>query len=996
MPATTETLIFELKVKDDASKVFDAWEKRLGDLEKIAKNINFKNVSKGFDEIKKAANDPTIQEFFTKTSTAAKAFIKTLKEPEKIIKALAAEAGQATGKMIVSFRKVGDFFKGGWKDLKLPITAIKEQVKKMSSIVIDGFKRMISKAGDLLKSGLKAAFSGLVSLATSAFSKVVDIGIRSFKEVASAVGNFVKDSITAYMSFEDQLALVGKTTGLVGEELKKLGDVLRQDAKAIGALTAEDLLKVAEVAGQLGIEGTENIRKFSNEIGIGSVALDKFGGDTEKLALSIAKQQSVFDLTVDSTANMLSMLSKLSTSTKANEVEISKFNLGMGRVAQLMGITAQESSAMGAVLISTGLEAGSAARLLSSSFTDLSAKSKSLAATVKLMNIDMNTGGQAIQQLEQITGRSAESFGSLGNLIQAAFSTDATASIMAISGAVAHMEQSGTKVGIMYDAVGKQGMAVLNALGLATQKNSADIQSWSFAMNTANQSFASGTEHMSAYERQMEKTSAKIDLFKSVLNSIMLIIGEPFVEAIGRLMEKANKFINAISVWVEESTVFKQVLEDIVGFLESIGDFALDFLIAQFKELVEYLETNGVSAWDTIHQKILSAWETAKQFIIDLIEGLKNIDADKVAAQFRDVMEAIKSAWEIAKFLVSIIRSIKEAAGDMKIAEHFKHAKDIIGGVADILKGDVLDGLNRIATAIKDEIILNVKTLGETFKNVFRGLEKMAADIMDKIASAIHEKIGGAINAVGKMIAGLWNKIKSIGGAAEKAAGDAEKAAGAAKKAADAAKNMDSTTKKTGDESAKAMEKAADAAKDVGDAIDDANSKQKEFAEEGYEHSVWPDTEKWVDRAANAVNGLDSNLNSAAAAMKRMGDIGIQGTANNIQKAIESTRSLIPSSPQVGGRAVNKITPALTGVAPIQGQTEMPSIARIGGTGSPSGDTGRRLSHTPRTRGTPTIVNQNTNVTFSGMNIVDESSKNRFARTITKAQNNIKTLAVRA
>src|SRR6186713_601474 len=72
--------------------------------------------------------------------------------------------------------------------------------------------------------------------------------------------------------FEDKLADVGKTTGLQGKELKSFGNSLL-DMSADTRTTIDDLVKIGEIGGQLGIAKdelipfTEEVNKFNVAIG---------------------------------------------------------------------------------------------------------------------------------------------------------------------------------------------------------------------------------------------------------------------------------------------------------------------------------------------------------------------------------------------------------------------------------------------------------------------------------------------------------------------------------------------------------------------------------------------------------------------------------------------------------------------------------------------------------------------------------------------------------
>ncbi|GIZ08379.1 hypothetical protein [Flavobacterium sp. UMI-01] len=79
-------------------------------------------------------------------------------------------------------------------------------------------------------------------------------------------GTIMKDIFGTIKDFDRQLIAVGKTTNITGEDLKQFGSDVVELGENLDGISIDGLLKSAEVAGTLGVKGTDNILKFSTAI----------------------------------------------------------------------------------------------------------------------------------------------------------------------------------------------------------------------------------------------------------------------------------------------------------------------------------------------------------------------------------------------------------------------------------------------------------------------------------------------------------------------------------------------------------------------------------------------------------------------------------------------------------------------------------------------------------------------------------------------------------
>ena len=203
---------------------------------------------------------------------------------------------------------------------------------------------------------------------------------------AAGVVASVYASTKAFMSFEDALASVRKTTGMTKDEILSLGNALTGLSTTKLPMVRSELATVAAVAGQLGIQGKENILTFTESVAMMSVAFDM---SAEDAATAMAKLGKIYDIPIEQTENLASAINVLGNTTAAKEREIIAFSMALGPVAEQLGFTETQTISLGATLVSMGMDASHAGTRLNRAFSMI---------------------GQNINELAEFMGVSAEQF----------------------------------------------------------------------------------------------------------------------------------------------------------------------------------------------------------------------------------------------------------------------------------------------------------------------------------------------------------------------------------------------------------------------------------------------------------------------------------------------------------------------------------------------------------------------------------------------------------
>ncbi|MEM8598810.1 MAG: phage tail tape measure protein [Bacteroidota bacterium] len=168
-----------------------------------------------------------------------------------------------------------------------------------------------------------------------------------------AVQRGLERSIALAIGFEEQLVEVRKTTGLTREETDALGADLLDLAAELGA-PQDGLAEIAATAGQLGIQGRDNILAFTETVA-------KFAGVTDlsasEAAQALATVSNAFrlDIAAGGVDALGSALNELSNTTAASAGAIVDAVSKVGAVGLQAGLTADQVAAITATLIDAGV-----------------------------------------------------------------------------------------------------------------------------------------------------------------------------------------------------------------------------------------------------------------------------------------------------------------------------------------------------------------------------------------------------------------------------------------------------------------------------------------------------------------------------------------------------------------------------------------------------------------------------------------------------------------
>lgn len=355
-----------------------------------------------------------------------------------------------------------------------------------SNIQLGAFGRLLS--------GVAAIGTGLVSAVVSVFA-LVAVGIT--KATAEAI------------KFEKAMVSVQKTTGATDSELGILSDSILSLSKRLGT-SKDELAAIAEVAGQLGIQGASNISAFTETVAKLSRVTELSAQEAGELVARIA---NIFDIAIEDSSRIGSVLNELSNTTTATAGKIASAITRVGSAGSSIGLTVDQVAGLSATLIDSGVVAERAGTALRNVFIRLQTQSEKLADTI---------------------GISKEEFDSL-------VSQDALGAINRYLDALRGLPPAVAAIQI------KEAFGDENFLAVQTLTQQTDMLSKS--LETSSNAFNENSSLNDEFGRTLESVSAKWQIFTNRINVATTAFGERFLPVLDRgldsLIDFSEKFDTA-------------------------------------------------------------------------------------------------------------------------------------------------------------------------------------------------------------------------------------------------------------------------------------------------------------------------------------------------------------------------------------------------------------------------------------------------------------------
>jgi TP901 family phage tail tape measure protein len=384
---------------------------------------------------------------------------------------------------------------------------------------INAVKAQAAQLGGYLQAeGQKggAAFSQSFKSTLSPASLMGTAGTLAAGAVVAAPLAFVAAAgaaTNASIKWEAEMANVQKTAG-AATDVAALGDSLLQLSTIPGMPAKEDLASIAEMAGSLGVDGTQNVETFTEAV---AHATSAFGGLTAgETATQLAKMENVFGIDVSQTENLASAIDWVGNNLAATEAETMAAMQKMSGLGAMYGMTASEAAGLSGSLVALGMDADSAGTLMSSLMTKAT---------------DTAQWGK----MGELVGMTAEEFGQLAT-------TDVDESILQIAEALEAIADPMERA----QAISDLGLGIQESKPLL--KMVGHTEEIRANMEGAGKAFEEGTGAMTTFNAKAETSSALITAIGHQVGVIAVGFGSS----------------------IRDSETFHGVLEGVYGTLDKV------------------------------------------------------------------------------------------------------------------------------------------------------------------------------------------------------------------------------------------------------------------------------------------------------------------------------------------------------------------------------------------------------------------------------------------
>jgi len=232
----------------------------------------------------------------------------------------------------------------------------------------------------------KRSLLGFTGAAAGGFM-AAQVAMQGFQ----AAAQFVSESVSMFHELELTMADVRKRSGLTTQQIGLLTEQLK-DMSAETAVAANDLAEIASTASQLGLKGSKEILDFTEVVTKMSIATVL---SSEEAATAFGKLATAFDLT-DTARGMKkelegigSAINMLENTTAANSAEIIDSMRRMIAGAVQLGVAVEDTAAISATLIASGVRARRAGTRMNRVFTTMATKADELGEQMGITGEEM-------------------------------------------------------------------------------------------------------------------------------------------------------------------------------------------------------------------------------------------------------------------------------------------------------------------------------------------------------------------------------------------------------------------------------------------------------------------------------------------------------------------------------------------------------------------------------------------------------------------------------
>ena len=330
-------------------------------------------------------------------------------------------------------------------------------------------------------------------------------------------------SIQAATKFERAMIGVQKTTDIASVNLRRLGEQLLILGPTIG-VSSSALAEIAKTAGQMGVRGVENLRRFTRTV---AILVETTDLTAEQAALKLARLLNITRESVSTIGTLGSVIVALGNNFAATEQQIVDYAVDVARASAIFNTTAAQATALGTALAAAGVKSEAGGTAIGRVFAGIDKV--------------VRAGGAGLRQFAEVTGKSVDQISKI-------FREDASqALVLFLKGLGMVQEQGGSAI----EALKNFGLrGIREAKAILPLVNNIDILTRSLALASIETKNATAAER--EFARVQESLSKRLEILRESVSSLAVRIGRGFIPVIKQLVTGISTLVQFISKFVIE------------------------------------------------------------------------------------------------------------------------------------------------------------------------------------------------------------------------------------------------------------------------------------------------------------------------------------------------------------------------------------------------------------------------------------------------------------
>lgn len=601
----------------------------------------------------------------------------------------------------------------------------------------DDFSSTLTKVEGSLKSFRSKA--GAIEKSFYNTSKGMEGLGKAMMPVTFAVGAGVAASIKSYSNLETALVKVRKTTDLSNKEFAKFSDDIVKMSRRIPE-SAENIAKVAETAGQLGVSKEHLVDFTETMVKMGTAT----NMSAEDAATAAARFAAITGMSEKNYGRLGSTVVALGNNFATTESEIMEMGLRLAGTAHQIGMTEASTMSLATAMSSVGIQAEAGGSAMSKIMTKI--------------NRSVFDGGKNLQNYASVAGVSADKFASVWR------SEPAKALAMVAKG-LDDVNKSGGNMDAILDSLNIKGIREVDTMKRLSGAHELLSRSIDLGADAWKKNEALNKEAAAAYQT----FAAKVQFLKNALVEVGKAVAVNVLPALNPILDKVTDLAHRFA---DADGGTQRFILKLVGFAAAIGPVALGIgkIIGVCDKVTKYAMGLGkaIEGGSTLIGAILTPGVQLALVLagIALAAGLIIANWDKIGPAIESVkkkfLEFVQSSTLIQSFL-----SICSQVGD-RIKSFAEPLKSFFGEVKEHLSGfgSSLSGFIGTVAGIVGEIVsVFAAPLAAAFDLILAVIGQVAPFVGQYIIFIIDQAkalVDFVTNVLTGNWAGAWEAVKTM------------------------------------------------------------------------------------------------------------------------------------------------------------------------------------------------------------------------------------------